>query len=85
MTACTEEGLAAECGYVWVPQDWAHPGGAKMPLRVVVLPATGTSHPGAPLFYLAGYGTAATDAGQLGWAAQMFGQLNQAPTASRRA
>jgi hypothetical protein len=26
-----------------------------MPLQVVVLPATGTSHPASPLFYLAGY------------------------------
>jgi hypothetical protein len=26
-----------------------------MPLRVVVLPATGTSRPAPPLFYLAGY------------------------------
>jgi hypothetical protein len=38
LTACTVEGLYAECGYVWVPQDWTHPDGPAMPLQVVVLP-----------------------------------------------
>lgn len=66
-----------DCGYVWVPQDWAHPGGAKMQLQVVVLPATGTSHPADPLFYLAGFGTAATGSDQISGALQMFGRLNQ--------
>jgi len=77
LTYCAVDGLSADCGYVRVPQDWAHPAGATMQLRVVVLPATGTSHPAAPLFYLAGYGTAATSVGQLDWAAQLFRQLNQ--------
>jgi len=66
-----------DCGYVWVPQDWAHPDGAKMPLRVVVLPATGTSHPAAPLFYLAGFGTAASGSDQVRAALQLAGPLNQ--------
>ncbi len=35
LTACTVAGLPAECGNVRVPQDWAHPGGPTMPLRVV--------------------------------------------------
>ena len=55
LTACTVAGLPAECGNVRVPQNWAHPSGPTMSLRVVVLPATTTSHPAAPLFYLAGY------------------------------
>jgi len=32
-----EDGRTAECGNVWVPQDWAHPDGPAMPLRVVVV------------------------------------------------
>ena len=82
LTACTVDGLAARCGNVWVPRDWAHPAGPAMPLRVVVLPATASSHPGAPLFYLAGYN--GDDAGfgdavlnGMIWAAQAFQQLNQ--------
>jgi hypothetical protein len=55
LTACTVDGLAARCGKVWVPQDWAHPAGPAMSLQVVVFPATATSHPAAPLFYPAGY------------------------------
>jgi pimeloyl-ACP methyl ester carboxylesterase len=82
LTACTVDGLPAGCGNVWVPEDWAHPAGPAMPLRVVVLPATATSHPAAPLFYLAGYN--GDDAGfgdavlnGMTWAAQAFQELNQ--------
>ncbi len=82
LTACTVAGLPAECGNVRVPQDWAHLDGPTMPLRVMVLPATTTSHPAAPLFYLAGYN--GDDAGfgdavlnGMTWAAQAFQQLNQ--------
>jgi pimeloyl-ACP methyl ester carboxylesterase len=46
-----------------------------MPLRVVVLPAIGTSHPAAPLFDLAGWGGSATD--DVSGTAQTFQQLNQ--------
>ena len=82
LTACTVGGLAARCGTVWVPQDWAHPAGPVMPLRVVVLPATGTSHPAAPLFYLAGWNGDEAGFGDavlngMTWAAQAYGQLNQ--------
>jgi pimeloyl-ACP methyl ester carboxylesterase len=70
-----DEWLPARCGYVWVPQDWAHPAGAKMRLRVVVLPARAASRPAAPLFHLAGFGQGAT--ADLSWAAQNFEQLNQ--------
>jgi len=82
LAVCTADGMAAECGNVWVPQDWAHPGGPAMPLRVVVLPATATSHPAAPLFYLAGWNGDAAGFGDavlngMGWAVQAFAQLNQ--------
>lgn len=50
-----EARMAADCGAVPVPRDWANREGPTMPLRVVVLPATGTSRPAAPLFYLAGW------------------------------
>ena len=82
LTACTVNGLTAECGNVWVPQDWARPAGPAMPLDVVVLPATGTSHPADPLFYLTGLGGQAAGDGNsvdngMTWAAQAFRQLNQ--------
>jgi pimeloyl-ACP methyl ester carboxylesterase len=82
LAACTEQGLTAECGYVWVPQDWAHQAGPAMPLLVVVLPATATSHPAAPLFVLAGWdgdsiGFGGTVLNGMTWAAQAFRQLNQ--------
>ena len=81
LTVCGVDGLAAKCGNVWVPQDWAHPDGPAMPLQVVVLPATAASHPAAPLFVLAGAGAQAVGDGAalilLDWAAQAFAQLNQ--------
>jgi pimeloyl-ACP methyl ester carboxylesterase len=81
LTACTVGGRYAECGNVWVRQDWAHTGGPAMPLQVVVLPATATSHPAAPLFVLAGTGAQAVGDGAglilLNWAAQAFLPLNQ--------
>lgn len=65
-----------------MPVDWAHPAGPGMPLRVVVLPATGTSRPAPPLFYLAGYNGDSAGFGDavlngLDWAASAFRQLNQ--------
>ncbi len=82
LTACNIDGLATRCGYVWVPQDWAHPDGPTMALWVVVLPATATAHPAAPLFYLAGYGGDAAGFGDavfngMTWAARAFAQLNK--------
>ena len=71
---CAPYGYAGKCRTVWVPQDWAHTHGPKIPLLVAVLPATAT-HPAAPLFYLAGYGSSAID--DVDWAVQAFGQLNQ--------
>jgi len=82
LTACTVNGLVAECGNVWVPQDWADPAGPAMPLEVVVLPATGTTHRADPLFYLTGLGGQAAGDGNsvdngMSWAAQAFRQLNR--------
>jgi pimeloyl-ACP methyl ester carboxylesterase len=82
LTACTMDGRPAECGKVRVPQDWAHPDGPAMSLRVVVVPATTTRHPAAPLFYLAGWdgdGAGFGDAvfNGMSWALQAFQQLNQ--------
>jgi pimeloyl-ACP methyl ester carboxylesterase len=82
LTACTEQGLAAKCENVRVPQDWAHPAGPAMKLQVVVLPATAASHPAAPLFYLAGwngdeagFGNAVNNG--MTWAAKALRPLNQ--------
>ena len=82
LTACTVEGLAADCGNVQVPRDWAHPDGPTMPLQVVVLPASGASHPAPPLFYLAGYNGDNAGFGDavlngMSWAVSAFRQLNQ--------
>jgi pimeloyl-ACP methyl ester carboxylesterase len=82
LTACHVDGWPAECGKVWVPQDWAHPAGPAMALEVVVMPATATRHPAASLFYLAGAGGDDIGLGDsvlngLDWAAQAFAQLNQ--------
>src|SRR6516162_9819105 len=75
LTPCGPGGYGGECRTVWVPQDWAHPHGPQIPLLVAKLPATSAAHPAAPLFYLAGYGSTAI--GDVGWAMQAFGQLNQ--------
>jgi pimeloyl-ACP methyl ester carboxylesterase len=75
---CTPGGqVTAQCRYVWVPQDWAHPHGARMPLLAAVMPATVTSHPTNALFYLAGWGQSAVNGDQMAWAAQNFWRLNQ--------
>jgi len=74
-SACGPGGHAGKCRTVWVPQDWAHPHGPKIPLLVAVLPATATTHPAAPLFILAGWGGSAID--DVDWAVQAFGRLNQ--------
>jgi pimeloyl-ACP methyl ester carboxylesterase len=74
---CVPYGHPGECRTVWVPQDWAHPHGPKIPLLVAVMPATVTSHPRTALFYLAGWGQSAVNGGQMTWALQTFGRLNQ--------
>ena len=74
--------VPARCGYVRVPQDWAHSAGPTMRLRVAVLLARAGHHAADPLFYLAGYGGQAVGYGDailngLDWAAQAFAPLNQ--------
>lgn len=82
LTACVVGGQVARCRYVWVPQDWTHPRGPRMPLKVAVLPA-GTTHPAAdPVFYLAGLGGQSVGIGNalengFTWASQAFSQLNR--------
>jgi pimeloyl-ACP methyl ester carboxylesterase len=75
LSACGPDGHAGKCRTVWVPQDWAHPHGPKIPLLVAVLPATAPTHPAAALFILAGWGGSAID--DVDWAVQAFGKLNQ--------
>ena len=72
---CLPAGHLGKCRTVWVPQDWAHPQGPQIPLLVAVLPATSATHRAAPLFYLAGWGGSAI--GDVDWAVQAFGQLNE--------
>jgi pimeloyl-ACP methyl ester carboxylesterase len=81
LTACIENGLTAQCGTVRVPQDWAHPDGPAMFLKVVVLPATAVGHSAGALFYLAGTGGQAAGDGNavengMTWAQQAFWPLN---------
>lgn len=81
LTACTENGLTAQCGTVRVPQDWARPAGPSMSLQVVVLPSTAVGHSAGALFYLAGTGGQAAGDGNavengMTWAEQAFQQLN---------
>jgi hypothetical protein len=75
LTGCHPSGYLGKCRTVWVPQDWAHPHGPQIPLLVAVLPATAATHPAAPLFILSGWGGSAI--GDVDWAVQAFGQLNQ--------
>ncbi len=76
LTPCGPGGYPGECRTVWVPQDWAHPHGPRIPLLVAVLPAS-ARHRAAPLFYLAGWGGSAISSDQVSWALQSFGRLNQ--------
>ena len=81
--ACVVGGLAARCRYVWVPEDWAHPRGPRIPLKVVVLPASAARAAPDPLFFLAGWGGRATGFGDsaengFAWATQAFAGLNRA-------
>src|SRR6516225_1210181 len=75
LTPCGPGGYGGECRTVWVPQDWARPHGRQIPLLVAVVPATAPAHRAAPLFILAGWGGSAI--GDVDWAMQAFGKLNQ--------
>ncbi|HVE86424.1 MAG TPA: alpha/beta hydrolase [Myxococcales bacterium] len=53
--------IQARCGVLQVPEDWARPDGARLDLKVAVIPARGVADP-APVFALAGGpGQAATE------------------------
>jgi len=56
LTACKPPGFAQEvrCGRLEVPEDRAHPGGKKIGLRVVVVPAREAPRKPDPVFYFAG-------------------------------
>jgi pimeloyl-ACP methyl ester carboxylesterase len=77
LTPCHPNGQSGECRTVWVPQDWAQPRGPRIPLLVVVMPATTTVRATTALFYLAGYGSTPISSDQFDWAVQSFGQLNK--------
>lgn len=46
--------LQARCGTLWVPEDRSVMGGRRIPLKIVVFPATTKMRENDPLFYLAG-------------------------------
>lgn len=76
LSGCTVQGLRAQCGKFSVPENPSAPGGRKISLKVVVLPATGSDRSPDPLFYFTGGpGGAATD--NVSWAAERFGSFNQ--------
>ncbi len=76
LSACTVQGLRAECGKLSVPENPIAPTGRKISLNVVVLPAKGADRAPDPLFYLeGGPGGAATT--EVSWAAVRFDSFNQ--------
>lgn len=46
--------LPARCGALWVPEDSTVKGGRRIPLKIIVFPATGKKKEKDPVFYLAG-------------------------------
>jgi pimeloyl-ACP methyl ester carboxylesterase len=75
--ACTPSGYVGKCRTVWVPEDWAHPRGPRIPLLVAVIPATAATHPAAPLFALAGWGGSAISSSLVDFTMMSFGQLTE--------
>jgi pimeloyl-ACP methyl ester carboxylesterase len=77
LSACAVGGgLHARYGNLMVAENPSAPGGRKISLRVVVLPATTANRAADPLFYLeGGPGGAASD--EASWVAQHFALLNQ--------
>jgi pimeloyl-ACP methyl ester carboxylesterase len=77
LSACVVQGrLQARCGTLSVAENPSAPGGRKISLSVVVLPATTSYRAADPLFYLeGGPGGAASD--EATWVAQHFAILNQ--------
>lgn len=46
--------MPARCGALWVPEDSTVKGGRRIPLKIIVFPATGKQRENDPVFYLAG-------------------------------
>lgn len=61
------------CAVLDVPVDWADPGGPRMGLQVLVVPARSGDRAADPLFYLAGFGSSAI--GDAEWAYRTFAPL----------
>lgn len=76
LLACSVQKVPARCGRLTVPENPSVPGGRKISLSVVVVPALSSNRAPDPLFYLAGGpGGAATDSTQ--WAVTHFKFLHQ--------
>jgi pimeloyl-ACP methyl ester carboxylesterase len=67
----------ARCSSVTVPADWSSPDGASIRLRVMVFRGAAARPDQDPLFYLAGFGGAATGDDDVAWATSTFADLNQ--------
>jgi pimeloyl-ACP methyl ester carboxylesterase len=75
LTPCVVAGEAARCGTFVVPENRQHPGGRRIGLNVVVVPARRRpALPDAFTFLAGGPGSAATL--QTGWVARTFGAVN---------
>ncbi|HET9614998.1 MAG TPA: alpha/beta fold hydrolase [Candidatus Limnocylindrales bacterium] len=75
LAPCPAVASRALCGTLEVAENRAAPGGRQIGLRVVVLPATGTTVRPDPVFFLdGGPGGAATE--DLLWVEEVYGALN---------
>jgi pimeloyl-ACP methyl ester carboxylesterase len=54
LEACTVDGSPARCGTLMVPEDRADDGAGQLPIRVVVIPATGPDRQPDPVVWFAG-------------------------------
>ena len=73
MTPCVVRLVAARCGRLSVPEDWQHPGGRRISLRIAVIPAARQPAVGALFFLDGGPGGAAS--GELPAFDQLFGDI----------
>ena len=73
MTPCVVRLVAARCGRLSVPEDWQHPGGRRISLRIAVIPAARQPAVGALFFLDGGPGGAASD--ELPAFDQLFGDI----------
>ena len=73
MTPCVVRLVAARCGRLSVPEDWQHPGGHRISLRIAVIPAARQPAVGALFFLDGGPGGAASS--ELPAFDQLFGDI----------